>query len=165
MKKLLILLPIVASSFSITAQITFERQVIACAGSVVSTGGLTFCYTVGETETWTGTQGEFTFTQGFQQPHQAITAAKEAHFDVGYKIYPNPAVSQVQLELTTQTPTELIISLYAMDGMLLAEMSATVVGQESQYLDVSQLPSGSYILSFYDMKKDAFATERLQVAR
>lgn len=158
---LLVLLP----AFSVIAQITFERQVIGCAGSVSTIGDLVFCQTTGEVVTWTGSQNGFSFAQGFQQPHAITTETKDSRLEVGYVVYPNPASNIVHIEFTASMPTELVINLYTLDGKLLSETTTEVIGHDNYFLDVSKLPTAIYILSIYDREKDAFATERLQVTR
>lgn len=148
-----------------SAQVSFERHILATAGSAGSAGNIVFQYTIGETVALTTGIGDIFFTQGFQQPQIIFTPTKDVHFEMAYIVYPNPAAMQVNIEITTNRIGELVLSLYSIDGKLLQSGRYEIRSSKTITLDVSGLTPATYFLSLYDPAANAFATEPLQVVR
>lgn len=65
-----------------------------------------------------------------------------------YNFYPNPVESQLTIEYYLESPTTITLSLYAMDGKQLKNITVGKKdkGLHSEYLDCSNLAKGTYIL-------------------
>lgn len=65
-----------------------------------------------------------------------------------YNFYPNPVESQLTIEYYLENPTTVTISLYAMDGKLLKNITVGKKdkGLHTEYMDCSTLSKGTYIL-------------------
>lgn len=65
-----------------------------------------------------------------------------------YNFYPNPVESQLTIEYYLESPTTVTLSLYAMDGKQLKNITVGKKdkGLHTEYLDCSNLAKGTYIL-------------------
>ena len=66
-----------------------------------------------------------------------------------YNFYPNPVESQLTIEYYLENPTTVTISLYAMDGKQLKNITAgkKEKGLHTEYMDFSTLAKGTYVLT------------------
>ncbi len=87
------------------------------------------------------------------------TAAADVLGHLELQFYPNPAKEILTLQINESSPT-LHVSIYSITGDLLTETS---VQDKRNTIDVSQLPSGTYLLQMFD--KRSTLVKRLVIAR
>jgi hypothetical protein len=134
-------------AFGTKAQ-TADRQVIGTAGGSFSSGSLAADHTLGETIIETKSTGSFLLTQGFQQPVANTTAIPDADKPgVVYSLYPNPAGDKITLELSSQVPARLLLSVVAVNGQLVqATEPLQLNGSIKKEYSVAGLTPGTYFL-------------------
>ena len=125
-------------------------QVLATAGGYYeNTGaGLSLSWTLGEPAYTTLTSSEVILTQGFQQGNLFGTNLEEIPTDVtAIRVYPNPVTSTVNIAVTLPNAKgRATVEVYDIAGRMVKSTSAVMVGHEPYRLDVSNLPSGIYLL-------------------
>lgn len=135
-------------------QLTIERQVIASYGHQVSAGGIDLSATAGETATETLINGSLVLTQGFQQTNLGMVGIDDDRLEqrVNYSIFPNPTPDLLTIELESDQPVNLEVSLYDMRGRALPGMSQSVQGTGllSRQFNLTELASGRYLIMLKD---------------
>ncbi|MEL6674452.1 MAG: T9SS type A sorting domain-containing protein [Bacteroidota bacterium] len=128
---------------SISAQ-SLSRQVISSLGN----DHPQLSYTVGETVVQTAISGSFILTQGFHQPDQnAVGIDKDLAAIVDFRLFPNPARDQLNLELSSPRPLDLRINITDLRGRQVHPPQRMLVqGTSLQSLDISSLAEGLYLL-------------------
>jgi len=125
-------------------------QVLASAGGYFeNTGaGLSLTWTVGEPAYTTLTSQGIILTQGFQQGNLLGNKVDELVASVsGIRIYPNPVSGEVNIAVAlASTKGQATFEIYDITGRMVKGMVVAVSGQEPYKLDVSNLPSGIYLL-------------------
>ena len=144
MKKALLILASLGLMLSFLSAQTLSRQVIGATGSANEQ----LSSTTGETVVTTAVSGSFILTQGFHQPENAtVGIRKPVEVVVNYNLYPNPALEQITLELSSARPLDLRLQVIDMRGrMALPAMPLRVDGSAQKQLDVSTLATGAYAL-------------------
>lgn len=152
MKQQLLLLSLLLSAGA-SAQ-SLERQVIGSAGGSFSGSTFSADYTTGETVTATVSAGSFILSQGFQQPEQPLVSIRESQVDVSYRLYPNPASSNITLELNSGAPAtlELFITSAAGQTVYRSTEELSVSGSHTQTISLNALASGVYFLNLSDSR-------------
>lgn len=150
MKKYLIL-ACTFSFFFIAKSQSISPQVIATAGDFYVGTNMSLSWTLGEIITETVTNGTYTLTQGFQQPHYNINSIEEPkHTDnpLGdINIYPNPVADQLNVSFKDMSQKNVIITLYDLNGKILLNDIAENTTSLKQ-LDMTYVAKGSYFLRF-----------------
>ena len=161
MKKLIIA-AFVLAPMAIFAQ-SAERQVIASTGGYATATGLQVSSTVGETATATGTSSNIIITQGFQQPNGTAVGIKELNNGLSVNVYPNPASNDVVLEIDAKSNLMVNATVYDMEGKTtgVSVSNLKVNGTLKQTLDISELTTGNYLISFTD-ENTTLGTVRIQ---
>ncbi len=154
MKKLYVLIIaccLCAAGYTQTPEL--EREVIATAGDTASAGGLNFSFTFGQmiTETALSLNGVLILTQGFQQPVQQelnTSLEDELNIRLTYNIFPNPTKGLLKVELETDKPIELELSLFDMRGREIGIPARTfrLVSQKEIEVDLRSVADGFYTL-------------------
>src|SRR6187402_55925 len=81
---------------------SLERQVVSSSGGTFNQDAYVLEFTLGEMMTTTFEQGS-ELCQGFQQAWAVITAIGEVPNDMEVKVYPNPAIDILHIEVSTNT--------------------------------------------------------------
>jgi hypothetical protein len=138
--------------FFIAKSQSISPEVIATAGDYFVGSNATLSWTLGEVITETVFNGNYTLTQGFQQPHYNITSIPD---DPNIKndpladinIYPNPVGDQLNVNFKEMKQDNVTITLFDLNGKVLindiAENTTTV-----KQLNMTYVAKGSYILRF-----------------
>lgn len=144
---------------------TVDRQVIGSTGGVVTAGGTTLSFTVGEVVTATVTAGSFTLTQGFQQPDGSGTISNDPLIQVDYQVYPNPTRDWVEVKLISTRKTELRARVVDMLGrdMNLGEQVAQLPGEAILRFDLSALAEATYLIRIFAADGKEAHSVRVQV--
>jgi len=119
MKQLILLLSFVTTLTFVNAQ---NQEVIGSAGDYNTTNDVQVSWTVGEASTETYSNTNNTVTQGFHQTKLTVTQIKEKlvkNNNFSLKVYPNPTVDYVNIEITTESTKELSYELNDNAGKLL----------------------------------------------
>lgn len=135
---------IIVMQFVLAQQIT--PQVIATAGNYSENGGYSVSWTLGEPVVKTETNGNTTFTQGFQQPSYNVLSITNQDIEgFSVNVYPNPATDFIIIDWITDKQDMLYISLFDMAGKKISEQSYAAT-QDKVSMNMSQLASAQYIL-------------------
>lgn len=133
----------------VTAQ-SIERSVISSLGSSVQAGDLQLDYTVGEAAVLALGNEDLLLTQGFHQGTLETTGLNGLPLDIRYRIYPNPATTEVQLQLEGPE-LDFQVILYDTSGRPLgAKRRIKAVGHWQSVFDLSQQTPGNYFLVIMD---------------
>jgi len=151
MKKYLILSCIFFSFFVARSQ-SITPEVIATAGDYFVGSNATLSWTLGEVITETVSNGNYTLTQGFQQPHYNITSIPNdpniKNDPIGdINIYPNPVGDQLNVSFKDMKQDNIIITLFDMSGKILVNDIAENTTAIKQ-LNMSNVAKGNYIIRF-----------------
>ena len=85
--------------------------------------------------------------QGNAVPSNRVTSTKELSVIEASKVSPNPAQSELFVDLKVKVSTQAIINIRSIDGRLLQSSSEELsVGQQRLEFDVNKLPQGMYFL-------------------
>lgn len=125
-----------------------SSSVVATAGKSVETSDLKVSWTVGELAVETIGEPGVTpiLTQGFQQGYFEITSVGDLiDNDFKIKIYPNPVIDFVWIEVETQKSKNAVVEIYSMDGKLVYNKKWDFVDGPQQ-INVNSLGSSQYIL-------------------
>ncbi len=140
-------------AFSLSAQISFDRQIIGSSGSnKTNTTPIGITWTVGEALIGTSSGGTLTLTQGFQQSDQIVEVDVHHHtFEMNLRAYPNPANSIVFLEISSTEARTYLYELYNINGQKIALPAETEQPQKFIKKEISfhALEQGTYILVVY----------------
>lgn len=164
--RLLSFLLLCAAPAVVTAQ-SLERSVISAYGASGSNGSIAVDMTVGEVATTTISAGTITLTQGFQQPDAAGTSSS-APLPIailGYRLYPNPAHTQLTVELESVQALRLQLQIMDARGRLVMvnpDLLDLTTGQGEATLDISALAEGSYLIRLTDANAQLRGTLRFQ---
>jgi hypothetical protein len=129
----------------ITHAQTLERQVIASAGTSVSST-IQLDYTVGEIAIQPITSGSILLTQGFHQPFGIIQGNNIFPYLI---IFPNPTPGNAQARFILTAPAKMTISIYNSIGQLMGSEEINYTTGEMQYIiNSKRLTPGVYIIQF-----------------
>ena len=106
-------------------------------------------YSVGElmTETYTN---DLILTQGFQQADDQALSTSDIPQDAGLFVYPNPCRDRLFLQLNEEGRYS--VQLFDISGRLMMQQQDYLYSLSS--LEVSSLPTGSYILQIRALDRE-----------
>ncbi len=120
-----------------------QPDVISSGGNYYETSNVKVSYTVGQTVTATVSNTEAVATQGFQQPEYTIVDLKEPDADMNVSLYPNPTDGELMLDFSTMPANNTTVTVIDFSGKV---VFTTTVTNQKQRLDLSNLPTGNYIV-------------------
>ncbi len=148
MKRIWILLTVVLLSQAGFSQ-SLERSVISSVGGSW-TNGSTFAmdYTVGEVMVSTLNSANNFLTQGFQQPFSTMVVSVPEESSEQALIYPNPVVSDFQIQLVSPDQGDYQVMVYDMLGQLVSSSTTRLAEQSAGIIttDVSSFSTGNYFV-------------------
>ncbi|VXB35399.1 conserved exported hypothetical protein [Flavobacterium sp. 9AF] len=123
-----------------------ESIVFSGGNAVGSNGSVSYSYGQVFYETVSGANGEL--TQGVQQPIEIYTLSiPNPTTGINLALYPNPAITQVTLELTiSQFPNEMKYELFDVNGKLIK--SEKILSNQTA-IDIESLPIATYFLNVF----------------
>jgi hypothetical protein len=143
------------------AQLT-HHTVIASDGGTAKTGNMSIDWTLGEPVVESEYTSNKFYTQGFHQP---MLRAKELETEIKKKItprsvdtdyeitvVPNPVNSMLTINISRLTDAEVAVFITDVTGQTI-KTETIAPGASSKQIDVNQLSSGLYLLSFYGPDK------------
>lgn len=138
---------------------TLDRQVIGSYGGQSNTvEGNLLLQNVGEPVTATGITGTFMLNQGFEQPDSIKSGS------VGYiqyeifnqiTVYPNPGRSVMNVRIRSTQRTDVLITLYDLNGKKLMEKTVYIDHSEpvESEFETESLAKGTYFVRFFNDKQ------------
>lgn len=135
-------------AFAVVRAQSFQPSVIASAGTSNNFLGGSIQWTIGEVDTETFTSGNYSFTQGFNQPDSSnlpteVSKISTPQFTVSY--YPNPVIGNLNLFFSKSTGTY-ILQIYGMVGEKISETSISG-SSEPIVIPFNKYSEGMYILT------------------
>jgi len=120
------------------------QEVIATAGSTLSSSYGSISFTIGECVANTLTKGDKTITQGFQQANISVSMISELKdLDFSISVYPNPTSDILTLKVSKDDVTGIQYLLYDILGKLLLQKN---LESNEMSIPVNYLAKGFYIL-------------------
>lgn len=118
------------------------------SGGSVTTGSGSVSHSVGQVVYTSGGNG-FKVSNGVQQPYdiQVVTGISGNQDKMKMKLYPNPVLNDLVLELETFESSELYFQVYDLHGKLIAFENIT---DRITRVDFSRYPSSTYLLKVFD---------------
>jgi hypothetical protein len=158
MKKNILLFVIVFLCFKSIGQ-SLSPEVIASGGDYFIGSNATLSWTLGEPITETYTAGGNILTQGFQQHNYNVTSINDPnHPDnsaIKINIYPNPAMENINIEISENINSDLCIFIYDLFGKnLYSSIFSIDKGNMSGFIkevNLSSFAKGNYILEIYSL--------------
>lgn len=137
MKKIILPIGLYLLGASVSAQ-----EVISTQGNSYSNGGYTIDFTIGEPVTETVSNGTNDLTQGFHQTNWSFIGVEDHVPNYEAMLFPNPTVDVLNIKATEFK--NVTYTLYDKLGKLVL---TNVLLAEQTPIQVSQLPTGSYLLT------------------
>lgn len=151
MKKILLyVLPTLLIPVLSFSQVTKERDVIASGGEESVTPNLQVAWTVGEVAINYSENPNLIVSEGFEQAEISDVGIIEDEFNGVITVYPNPVSDQLFYDIQSEEEVELTGALIGESGRVVMEIpSFKVSGEHTGHIEMSDLPSGKWILRFY----------------
>jgi len=128
------------------------QEVVATAGSTLSSSGGSISYTVGEGVANTLTKGDKTLTQGFQQANISVSMVSELKdLQFSISVFPNPAEDLLTLSVSKEDVAGLLYTLFDTYGKILSKKK---LESNETAITVKQLVPGLYILKIQAGQND-----------
>ncbi len=143
---------ILYTSFSLQAQTTLGRQVVAAAGENSTTPQISLSWTAGEAVVGPATGGELSLNQGFQQSPLQIVSTDEAALRerLALRLYPNPTASVLHIERLGDADSAWNIRVYSAAGQYFPVSNGILAdGISLLSVDLSELSPGQYFLQVH----------------
>ena len=138
---------ILFSSLGIGFSQSVSPEVISSSGDYFENSNSKLSWTIGElsVETYQGTNA--TLTQGFHQPTNSlnVTSADQIDITANIKIYPNPVVGNLNLELGNNLNEEYNLLIIDFNGKLIFSSKDNI--KKFQTIDMSTYSHGTYMLT------------------
>ena len=148
LKKFRLLLPIFLIFLTNAFPQQLSHQVLVPLAGISSASNISYSQTVGETAVEIVSCSEYIFTQGFQQPPVRIATSRPHPEGNGIKVYPNPAVDYVTIELYGESARTFRIEFINLAGRVVKssryEFSDNYWFVEPQ--NISDLLTGFYLV-------------------
>ncbi|SHM04665.1 Por secretion system C-terminal sorting domain-containing protein [Chitinophaga jiangningensis] len=129
------------------AQLILNRQVAATAGGSGTAGNTRIQYTIGEPMITLITDGRVLLTQGFQQPEELPPVDPGANVVKGFIIFPNPASTNLKVQLDLLAPAIVNLELINTAGQsMYREGQSMGAGRNTVVIAVNKFASGIYRL-------------------
>ena len=137
--------------FGYGTAIQAQEAVTAAGGDATGSGG-SVSYSIGQIDYITNTGTGGTVTQGVQQPYEFFIVGIDDKKDISVElsVYPNPAVSTVNLRIDNQNLENISFQLYDMNEKLI--LNKKVSGNVTS-IQMEKLASATYFLKVLDNKK------------
>ena len=98
---------------------------------------------------YTATYGRGLFLSNKYQKPVGIISPEMPELQANIKVFPNPVRNTANIEYTIHRQSEIIISVFDINGRMIALENVTQHAGTHQYqLDCSSLPRGMYVVSF-----------------
>jgi hypothetical protein len=139
----------------VTFSQSISHQVLVPAATVVLKSSINYAQTVGELVVEIIAADGKVLTQGFQQRRICKDDIIIINNGTGVKSYPNPANEYVKVEVWSESPRDLRISVSSLQGVILYDIEKKYLYpyQEVIEIDVSKYRSGMYFIRVVSQDK------------
>lgn len=157
---------IVFSFFLIKISISqsLTPEVVSSHGGFSAAGGNSLSYTTGQVASATLSQSGRILTQGFQQPVKKSTGIpvveKTDNFE--YNLYPNPTADYANLEIKSESIKHFKLDIMDLNGKILQSGFAFNTNNGPVNINMTQLPSGLYLMRLFDVKSNLLKIMKIQ---
>jgi len=143
--KILLLLILFSGTNAFAQQLS--HQVLLPAAGVVSTVGINYSQTIGETAVTLISSADYILTQGFQQPGIKLIP-EDPPLGNGVKAYPNPVVDYLTIELFGETLRSFRVTVININGTIVYTEDLSFMKKYWYKLEipVSGLANGIYFV-------------------
>jgi len=132
------------------AQIGLEMNTISSASNSYSSSSIKLDWTIGELAAVNTISGNnYTLTQGLHQPDKFTVGINDFELqNFSINLYPNPAVSQINLDLIGSIGSDVVIKIYDATGRIVVPAYFINLFQDitPAQIDVSTLAQGAYFI-------------------
>jgi hypothetical protein len=140
--KLLIVL-ILSGKLVLSQQLS--HQVMLPAAGVIYSSGISYSQTVGETSVEIFSSTDYLLTQGFQQPRMLMLPGDPPK-GMGVKVYPNPAVDFLNIELFGELGKNLRITVTNISGTI---VYSNELSFREKYWYIENIPVSGFATGLY----------------
>ena len=121
-----------------------QNASVASGGDATGAGG-SVAYSVGQVVYTYQSGSNGSVNQGVQQPYELLSVGVSTHSEINLimSVYPNPSVSLVNLNVGVDTPKNLSLQLFDLQGKLL--FTQQIVNKETA-IKMEDYNAGSYFL-------------------
>lgn len=142
----LLLLLALVSTGTLAAQ-SVTPTVVGSAGGSGQVGEMTVMWTVGEVAVTTLRGGDLTITQGFHQPPPGTTDAPlDLQGPLALSAHPNPVADYLNVSLPQGSRAGAFTLVDLLGRTVLSQASTS--GASGMTVDISRLPTGTYVARF-----------------
>jgi len=130
----------------LNAGVSFGQKTLAASGGNAQGSGGTVSYTVGQTDYVFQSGSNGSINQGVQQPFEFYTVGIDNHpnIELSCKVFPNPTVYSVTLQVEEFSFDGLYFMLFDMNGKLLKQEN---VNERDTQIFMDHLQPGNYLLN------------------
>lgn len=163
MKRLFLPAVLFATMTVPTAAQQFSPQVIATTGGYRATNGIQLSWTLGEIATTTLGNNGLILTQGFHQPLESLpsSVAVSRSGEQRLMIYPNPAHDYLSVRAVGGGSELIHVELSGMLG----DRRIEAEGEDDVRLNISELPSGTYLVRIQGERGERPETHLITIRR
>lgn len=140
---------------------SIDSDVVSASGQTFINNDVQLSFTVGELVINTEERENIVLTQGIHQSSLIVTkldALVDIDFDI--KIYPNPVISRLNIDISKSELSLLQYKLFDMNGVLI---TSDIIHHQNSTIDFLNYKAGIYILSIYNEEGDILESYKLQV--
>jgi len=146
LKRGIFIVLLVVSWTGLNAQ-ELSHQVLVVAANVANGSGYSISQTIGESIVDFIHSEKYDLTQGFQQPGCRLVTPQPPPGN-GVKVYPNPVLDDLKVEMFGETGVEYELTIFGIDGSLFYRNRYECTGKfwRLEVLDVSEFKRGLYFI-------------------
>jgi hypothetical protein len=122
-----------------------SHQVLVPAAGVILSGGYDYSQTIGESAVELAGSDYYLLTQGFQQPKMKLAVVNILNGN-GVKVYPNPVVDFVDVELWGENPRDFRVSVININGTIVHSEDLKFL---QNFWHVLEIPVSGLVRGFY----------------
>lgn len=128
-----------------------QQSFVATGGDAIGAGGKV-SYSIGQPLYIPVNNGTNSISPGVQQPYEISTLGEDHFPDIKLKmmVYPNPAISKVNLYIENQVSNDTYYQLFDTNGRTLLEKKVT---ETETQIPIEHLPSAIYFLKISEQNK------------
>lgn len=132
-------------------KIQAQQGVVSSGGNTTGINGFS-SYTIGQVAYMSVSGSGGSINQGVQQPFEIFTLGIDnfPEISLSMKVYPNPVVSLVNLNIENYTENNLEYQLFDLSGKLITTQK---ISQSETQIQLENLPSAVYLLNVLDNYK------------
>ena len=150
-KKVVKQLLFLALFFSFQLNLLAQKNTVAAGGTALGSGG-EVSYSIGQIDYTTISNASISLSQGVQQAYdiQVLSGIAVKEIDLRMAVYPNPAVNNLILSVSSELKPEMRYELFDLKGALI--LTNGIYSNET-ILNIQNLDNGCYTLRILQQSK------------